>query len=335
MSQKLRRLREALEAGGNQGSEVTTVAALMKRVLDDGLPRKSGRSVSTSTLETERWAATLWHQSPIAREKVANIRAEDVEAAFKLMRSRSGESLGLRSLKLIRSVLLRAMRDELARNGDARVQVALNSAAAARFPGSAVGPGAKTALSADEARRLLLVLKSVPNGLVFALSLVMGLRPGEAAGLRRSAIDLDRHLLYVETARRRTASGVEVTNGLKTRTSRRTLTMPESIHAWMSAHLAEHDALSKRLSLSSDLIFATPTGAPLDSSNSRRALRRACAQANVPIVAPNELRHSAATLLARDFPLHHVAQVLGHSVEVTDAYYWHRDRDTVTVHLNL
>lgn len=335
VSQKLRRLRTELEDGLNPSSDKVTLRSVMNRVIDSGLPRQSGKDVATSTLETERWAATLWANSTSARMHLVDLRAEHVEASYRSMRSRTGKVLGQRTLKLVRSVLLRAIRDELARTGDSRIQVTLNAASAARFPANTPPPGSKQALTESEARALLDVLDTVPNGLMFAFSLVMGLRPGEAAGLRRSSLDPELRLLFVETSRRRTPHGVEVTPGLKTRTSRRTLSIPQSIRRSLKEHIAVLDEAATRQPPQTDLLFSTATGAPIDPSNARRLLARACEQARVPVVAPNELRHSAATLLAREFPLHHVAQILGHSVEVTDAYYWHRDRDVAEDHLRL
>ena len=163
----------------------------------------------------------------------------------------------------------------------------------------------------------------------------MGLRPGEAAGLRRSAVDLERGVLFVEAARRKTPAGLEVTPGLKTRASRRTLSLPKFMRSWLAEHITALEKDELRGAGHTDLLFATLEGSPIDPSNARRQLTRACEQAGVPRVAPNELRHSAATLLAKDFPLHHVAQILGHSVEVTDAYYWHRNQDVVEDHLRL
>ena len=286
-------------------------------------------------METEKWAASLWANSSSSTIKLVDLRASHIESSYSSMRSRAGQPLGQRSLKLVRSVLLRALRDELARAGDARIQVTLHSVEAARFPPHTPGPGTKCALTESQARSLLVVLASSPNGLMFALSLVMGLRPGEAAGLRTSAVDLERGVLFVESARRKTSDGVAVTAGLKTRTSRRTLSLPKFMRKWLAEHISALEEVELRGAGHTDLLFATLEGSPIDPSNARRQLTRACEQAGVPRVAPNELRHSAATLLAKDFPLHHVAQILGHSVEVTDTYYWHRNQDVVEDHLRL
>ena len=107
------------------------------------------------------------------------------------------------------------------------------------------------------------------------------------------------------------------------------------MRSWLGEHIAALEEIELTGAGHTDLLFATPDGSPIDPSNARRQLLRACQLANVPRVAPNELRHSAATLLAKQFPLHHVAQILGHSVEVTDAYYWHRDQDVIEDHLRL
>ncbi|MFW5733392.1 MAG: tyrosine-type recombinase/integrase [Planctomycetota bacterium] len=57
-----------------------------------------------------------------------------------------------------------------------------------------------------------------------------------------------------------------------------------------------------------------------------RAIRRACAMAQIPEWSPHQIRHAAATKLRKEYGLEAAALVLGHaSATLTDAVYAERD----------
>ena len=57
----------------------------------------------------------------------------------------------------------------------------------------------------------------------------------------------------------------------------------------------------------------------------RKAIERACNKAGVPIYRPNQLRHSLATRLRREFGLEATGAVLGHSDLATSQIYAEKD----------
>jgi integrase len=68
-----------------------------------------------------------------------------------------------------------------------------------------------------------------------------------------------------------------------------------------------------------------PGGAPLWPSSVRAELTAAAKRAKVGPLTPNMLRHSAATLMADQLPLHQVADVLGHTTtRMLEQTYRHR-----------
>jgi integrase len=88
--------------------------------------------------------------------------------------------------------------------------------------------------------------------------------------------------------------------------------------------LSEHRRAQKVERLAADtwadtrLVFATRVGTPLSASNVRRGLDRITAEAGLPGVTPNELRHTAASnLSAAGVPIEQVADVLGHTDTAT------------------
>lgn len=106
---------------------------------------------------------------------------------------------------------------------------------------------------------------------------------------------------------------------LKTKRSRRVVTLPEMTVKALKRHKA--DQAQARLLLGAeynselDLIFATHTGEPLDWQNiAHQYFRPVLRKAKLPMIRPYDLRHSAATLLlaAGEHPKI-VAERLGHS----------------------
>ena len=90
----------------------------------------------------------------------------------------AANGLSRSSLLKMRGTLSQALQFAVKRGDLSR-----NVAKDATIPPSAPRTGERTSLSPAEARTLLRALHGERNGLMFALSLRLGLRPGEAAGL--------------------------------------------------------------------------------------------------------------------------------------------------------
>lgn len=73
------------------------------------------------------------------------------------------------------------------------------------------------------------------------------------------------------------------------------------------------------------LVFTTPTGNPIHSSNLLPPFRAMLARLGLPKVTVHDLRHSAATMmLTAGVPLPVIAEILGHStMRVTADLYAH------------
>ena len=74
---------------------------------------------------------------------------------------------------------------------------------------------------------MLGALRAEPDGSVFALSLRLGLRPGEAAALHWDDIDLDGGIVRVHRGARLTHGRPEVVDTLKTAGSARDIGLPD------------------------------------------------------------------------------------------------------------
>jgi integrase len=155
-------------------------------------------------------------------------------------------------------------------------------------------------LDAEEAGLLLEAAAETPFYALIYLALATGARIGELLALRWRDIDLDRASLHVSrTARRVTGKGIAYSEP-KTHRSRRPVALsPETVQVLREHRRAQAE---RRLELGpvyadNGLVFASPTGHPLDDSNLRRAFGRIVAEAGLPRLRFHDLRHTAATLM--------------------------------------
>lgn len=278
-----------------------SVAKLLEDWQTKALP---GRTLAPSTIEGHAWAADLW-RAELGKVRLADLDALTVETALARMARRG---LGRASLIKARATLRQAIRWAARRR-----LVAHNAADAAELPPKAEGGRARRALTPDELARLLDALGDHPLRPMFLLMARVGLRPGEAAGLCADALDLDGDPPTVSVVRavQRQAGRPVLVDDLKTARARRTLAIPADVVEALRP-------LPRKGPL-----FGT---APLWPTTVRAELADACDRAKVPAVAPNELRHTAATHLAdAGLPPHVVADILGHtSTRMVDEIYRHR-----------
>jgi integrase len=270
----------------------------------------ANRQLAPSTRETHSWAAELI-TAEIGRIRLADLDVHAVERAFsRLARGSQGKPLGRASLIKIRSTGRQALAW-----AEKRRAVAHNAFAVAELPSDAATGTARTALNADELRRLFAACQHDPHGAMFVTMGTLGLRPGEASGLCADAIDLKAGTLSVIRAVHLERGRPVLVDALKTSASRRTLRLPDVTTAALRAvpH-AEH------------LLFTAPDGGPLWPSTVRAELADLCTAAGVPRTRPNELRHSVATMMAEaGVPLHRIADMLGQtSTRMLDQTYRHR-----------
>lgn len=303
----LGRLREARRDlhEGTDGDRRTTVAVLLERWLERGLP-----NLSPAARENTVWAAEHITRELGAR-KLHELSAEDVEdwLADLTRRRRKGRTAGYSRSTLARlhGTLTRALDW-----AQARGLVGRNVSKLVVTP---TGPRAeRRALTVEEARRLLDVAANDPAGPVIATGLLLGLRPGELIALRWEDVDLAEGTLTVGRY-------------LKTRASRRTLKMPPRLTEILIRHSAEQMSRQD----STGLVFSTANGTAWDRANLRRALRRMARAARVPKMTVYELRHSMVSILsAAGIPLEQIADVAGHSSpSTTGSVYRHIIQPTI------
>jgi integrase len=114
----------------------------------------------------------------------------------------------------------------------------------------------------------------------------------------------------------------------KTERSRRRIALPRPLVDLLRVHRSTQVAERLRAGdrwHDGDLIFAQPTGRPIDRGQDWQAWRELLVAAGVRLVRLHDARHSAATtLLALGVPVRVVADMLGHSqTRVTQDTYQH------------
>jgi integrase len=180
-------------------------------------------------------------------------------------------------------------------------------------------------LTAGQARQLLAALDNDRLYALYLLTLSLGLRLGEALGLRWVDLNWERGELKI-TQIVRTVGNRTVFGKPKTQKSRRTLPLTPMLLAALQVHQQQQ----RRETLSGPwtdfgLIFPSEVGTPIGPRNMQRAFKRLLKRAQLPAIRFHDLRHTAASLmLSEGTPITDVSEILGHSsVAITARVYAH------------
>lgn len=185
------------------------------------------------------------------------------------------------------------------------------------------------ALNGEEARALLRVAEGDRLEALLIIALSTGMRSGEMLGLRWKAIDMDRGQISVVASLQPNAAHELVLMEPKTARSRRAIDIEPRVVAALRRHRAAQE-VERRVAgehwVAHDLVFASPTGKPLDGRHIIRAwFRPLLAKAGLPPIRIHDLRHSYASIaLALGVHPKVVQEAMGHStIAVTLDLYSH------------
>ena len=187
------------------------------------------------------------------------------------------------------------------------------------------------ALSGEEARALLKVVEGDRLEALLILALSTGMRSGEMLGLTWRAIDFDHGSISVVASLQPNAAHQLVLMEPKTARSRRVIDIESRVVASLRRHRAAQ-AMERRVAGDAwaepvpDLVFTTPTGAPIDGRTLIRTwFRPLLKKAGLPPIRIHDLRHSYASIaLALGVHPKVVQEALGHStIAVTLDLYSH------------
>jgi integrase len=182
-------------------------------------------------------------------------------------------------------------------------------------------------LAPDKARRFLNSVRGHRLEALFSVALAVGLRQGEALGLRWEDIDMAAGVLCVNHQLQRVDGRLTLVEP-KTDRSRRTLVIPRSIIERLHDH--EKRQVAERLWAGSKwtdsgLVFTNRLGGPLQARNVIREFHKSLEAAALPRIRFHDLRHSCATLLlVQGVSPRVVMEILGHSeIAITMDTYSH------------
>lgn len=239
----------------------------------------------------------------------------------KMMNDKLTEGLSPRTVQYLRAVIRRALGQ------------ALKWGLVARNVATLVDPPRSVRheniyLDISQARAFLKAIEGDPFEALYKVSLMLGVRQGEALGLRWDDVDFDAQTLTVRQSLQR-IGGTLVLTEPKTSKSRRTIPLPASV----LTPLREHRTRQREVRLlagprwdgSLNLIFATSIGTPIDARNVIRSFKATLKKAGLPDMRWHDLRHSCATIqLAQGASPREVMETLGHSqISLTMNTYAH------------
>jgi integrase len=171
-------------------------------------------------------------------------------------------------------------------------------------------------LTPEQARTLLKAAKGHPLEALVTVALALGLRQGEALGLRWDAIDFERGTLNVRVALQR-VGGEWLLVEPKSARSRRTIALPNVVVGALQAHRVrqlQDRLVAGRHWQDHGFVFTSSVGTPLEPSNATKRFRKLLVSAGVPSIRFHDLRHTAATfLLAQGVDPRTIMETLGHS----------------------
>jgi integrase len=144
---------------------------------------------------------------------------------------------------------------------------------------------------------------------LIAVSVLTGIRQGEALGLRWGDVDVKAGVIRIRYQLDRGGHLVEP----KTAAAKREIPIPSSLGRMLSAHKLE--AFSKGYAKPVDFVFASETGGPLNHRNIiRRGLEKAIVDGKLPKIRWHDLRHVAASaLIAEGASVPYISRCLGHA----------------------
>lgn len=171
-------------------------------------------------------------------------------------------------------------------------------------------------LTPDEARKFLGSIRGHRLEALFSVALALGLRQGEALGLRWDDIDFNAGTVRVSHQLQRIDGRLTLVPP-KTEKSRRTLVMPSMIAEQLRGHQMRQ--VAEKLWAGSKwhetgLVFANRVGEPTQARRVIEQFHRALSGAGLRRIRFHDLRHSCATLLlVQGVSPRVVMEVLGHS----------------------
>jgi integrase len=253
----------------------------------------------------------------LGRLSLAKLTPQQVQA---LLKRKQAAGLSPRTVAYIRAVLRQALNQAL-RWG----LVARNVASLVEPP--KVERYQITPLTPQQASRLLDAAQGNRLEALYRVALSLGLRQGEALGLRWEDIDFEVRTLHVAVALQAVGGNLALV-APKTENARRTLSLPVALASALKTHRARQ--AEQRLKAGTawqdnGLVFCTRVGTPIHPRNLVRSFQALRERAGLPSMRFHDLRHFCLSLLAaQGVPARVTMEIAGHSdIRLTLSVYTH------------
>ncbi|MEU0156762.1 site-specific integrase, partial [Micromonospora fulviviridis] len=255
--------------------------------------------------------------SDLGARKLRDLSATDVD---RWLMGKS-QHLSTRTLRLLHSLLNRAVNRAMARD-----KVKRNVVALCAVPTGRTGRPSKS-LTLDHAKALLIAAEVSSLHAYIVLSLLTGARTEELRALTWAHVDLTGKPQIDPPAPPsiQVWRSVRIDGDTKTKKSRRTLALPARCVTALTTHRKRQGEPA-----ADRLVFTSAAGTALDRHNVLRAFRLVVAKAGLDPRdwTPRELRHSFVSLLSDSgVSIEQIADLCGHSgTTVTESVYRHQLR---------
>ncbi len=302
-NRKLQQVLHEVRQGASVQTREQSLGQYLERWLEDGVKP----TVRPKTYKSYESVCRINLIPLLGRHKLVTLNAQHI-AAYMTDRLAAGLSIATVNYHraVLRAALNQAMRWDMVNRNVAEL---VQPRAGERFAGKP--------LTAEEAERLLAAARGDRIEALYSVAVTLGLRQGEALGLRWSDVDLEQGTLSVRHQLQR-VEGKPTLVEPKTKRSRRTLPVPEQVLRSLREHrrrqLEDRLAAGPRWNEGWGLVFCTGIGTPLDVGNLGRHYKALLKAAGLEDRRYHDLRHSCGSfLVARDVHPRVIMEILGHS----------------------
>ncbi|MEA2512758.1 MAG: hypothetical protein QOJ59_2245 [Thermomicrobiales bacterium] len=310
---KLESLKRDLAQGLPVDFERQTVGQFLDRWLVDVVRSR----VRPKTYESYEMHIRRHLKPQLGHHQLTKLAPDHVQA---MMNEQLASGLSPRTANYTRSILRSALNQAVRWGHVARNVAKLTDPARERR--TEVRP-----LTPEQARAFLDAARGHRLEALFTVALAIGLRQGEALGLRWEDVDLDAGLLRVRHTLQKLEGEWQFVE-TKTERSRRTINLPPVSVTALREHRLRQDqerSIAGPKWGNFNLVFPSSRGTPLDGSNVTHRLQRLLEESRLPRQRFHDLRHCCASLLlVQKVPMRVVMEILGHSqIALTMNLYSH------------
>lgn len=333
------RLRELREKHADTVLPVVGKPITVERWMNHWLTQVAPRRVRPTTLASYTSKVEQYINPLIGHHRLDQLTADHIEAAWDHLltvgnpKAENPTPLAPASVRQAHRILSRALKVAVQRN-----RLRRNPADGNAMDAPSVPEVEMKVLDVEQVRKVLDAAKGDRMEARWVVALALGLRQGEALGLRWQDVDLEDGVLRVRQAMQRVKGKGLVFGEPKSKRSKRDLALDSTVVSILRAHKKAQNA--ERLAAGTSwtdlgLVFTQPNGKPIDQGRDNKRWTALLEKAGVPRVRLHDARHSAATVaLLSGASTRAVMDMLGHSQIAVTMRYQHvvdeMKRDTAT-----